>query len=89
MTINRLLGATTMRERAATNIVPMELRVGDRFTDEAGEWKIIRPPFTTAAGKNVHASVRKIGQPRLTELRTWNAHERVTVKRVSAEEGKR
>jgi hypothetical protein len=33
--------------------------------------------------------VRKIGQPRLTELRTWNAHERVTVKRVSAEEGKR
>jgi hypothetical protein len=77
-----------MRERAATKILPMELRVGDRFTDKAGEWEVIRPPFTTAAGKNAHASVRKIGQPRLTELRTWNAHERVNVKRATTNDGK-
>ena len=85
MTINRLLGADTMRQRAATKILPMELRAGDRFNDEAGEWEVIRAPFTTAAGKNAHASVRKIGQPRLTELRTWNAHECLNVKRASAQ----
>jgi hypothetical protein len=77
-----------MRERTATKIVPMELRVGDRFTDDTGEWEVIRPLFTTAAGKNAHASVRKIGQPRLTELLTWNAHERVSVKRASTKKGK-
>ena len=72
------------RATLATKILATELRVGDRFTDETGEWEVISPPFTTAAGKNAHANVRKIGRPRLTELRTWNAYERLSVKRVSA-----
>jgi hypothetical protein len=67
----------------------MELRVGDRFTDETGEWEVIHRPFTTAAGRNVHACVRNIDQPQLTDLLTWNAHDHVTVKRASAEEDQR
>jgi hypothetical protein len=50
----------------------MELRIGDRLTDETGEWEIIARPYTTNAGKDAHARVRKVGQSDVTfELRTW------------------
>jgi hypothetical protein len=78
-----------MRERAATKIVPMELRVGDRLTDETGDWEVIGRPFTTAAGKNAHVRVRRVSQRETTDLKTWGAHEHLSVKRTSAEEGKR
>jgi len=39
---------------------PMQIQIGDRITDETGEWEIIGRPFSTAAGKTVHARVRKI-----------------------------
>ena len=61
---------------------PMEIQIGDRITDETGEWEIIGRPFSTAAGKTVHARVRKVSDPQLTDLRTWEAHERVSVRRV-------
>ena len=67
----------------------MELRTGDRITDETGDWEIIGRPYTTAGGKNARVRVQKVGQPDVTELRTWGAHERISVKRATAEEGKR
>jgi hypothetical protein len=67
----------------------MELQVGDRIGDETGEWEVIGHPFTTAAGKNAHARVRKVSQPEATDLRSWTAHERISVKRASGAEGKR
>jgi hypothetical protein len=70
-------------------LLPMELRIGDRLTDETGEWEVIGRPFTTAGGKNAHARVRKAGQPEMTDLRSWSAHERINVKRMTTEEGKR
>ena len=66
----------------------MQLRVGDRLTDETGEWEVIGHPFTTAAGKNAHARVRKVRQPEITDLRSWSVHERLNVKKASDEEGK-
>jgi hypothetical protein len=42
-----------------------------------------------AGGKNVHARVRRVDQPATAEERTWGAHERIAVRRVTAEEGKR
>jgi len=70
-------------------VLPMELQIGDRIRDETGEWEVIGRPFATAAGKNAHARVRKVDQPAVTDLRTWGAHDHVSVKRASAEEGKR
>jgi hypothetical protein len=70
-------------------LLPMELRIGDRLTDEIGEWEVIGRPFTTAGGKNAHARVRKVSQPEATDLRSWSAHERIDVKRMTTEEGKR
>jgi hypothetical protein len=65
----------------------MDLQLGDRLTDETGKWEIIG--FTTNGGKDVHARVQNVGQPDATEIRTWSAHERVSVKRASAEKGAR
>jgi len=67
----------------------MELQIGDRLVDETGEWKVIGRPYTTNAGKDARVRVQRVGQPGVTEIRIWRAHERVTVKRAIAEEGKR
>jgi len=69
-------------------ILPMELRVGDRLTDETGEWEVIGQPYTTAGGRVVHARVQRIGEPGSWEIRNWDASRRISAKRVVAEEGK-
>jgi hypothetical protein len=74
---------------ADTKILPMELQIGDRLADETGEWEITVRPYTSPGGKNVHARVRRVDQPATAEERTWGAHERIAVKRATAEEGKR
>jgi hypothetical protein len=33
----------------------MQLQVGDRYTDETGEWEVVGWPFTFGGGKVVHA----------------------------------
>jgi hypothetical protein len=60
----------------------MQLKPGDRLTDSTGEWEVVARPFTTAGGKNAHARLRKVSQPELTDIRTWGAHEKVSVKRA-------
>jgi hypothetical protein len=68
----------------------MQLQVGDRLTDETGEYEVIGRPHTTARGKDARVRVHRLGQkPGSTEIRVWRAHERVRVKRAGAEEGKR
>jgi len=69
-------------------VLPMQLKPGDRLTDSTGEWEVVARPFTTAGGKNAHARLRKVSQPELTDIRTWGAHEKVSVKRAT-EESKR
>jgi hypothetical protein len=59
-------------------LLPMELQVGDRLADETGEWEIIGRPYTTNAGKDARSRVRRVGQPDVTEIRIWRAHERVS-----------
>jgi hypothetical protein len=54
-------------------VLPMELQVGDRLTDETGEWEVIGPPYTTAGGRIVHARVQRIHQPASWEIRNWDA----------------
>jgi hypothetical protein len=72
-----------------TRVLPMLLRIGDRLTDETGEYEIIGRPYTTNVGKDACVRVRRVGQPDVTEIRVWRAHERISVKRTSTEEGKR
>jgi len=74
---------------AERRVLPMQLQVGDRLADETGECEVIGRPYTTAGGKDARVRVQRIGQPDVTEIRIWRAHERVSVKRANAEEGKR
>jgi len=48
---------------ATRGVLPIELQIGDRLTDETGEYEIIGRPFATNAGKDVHARVKKVDQP--------------------------
>jgi hypothetical protein len=63
-------------------VLPMDLQVGDRLTDESGEWEVIGRPYTTAGGKSARVRVQRIDQPAVTDLRTWGAHERIAVRRA-------
>jgi hypothetical protein len=61
----------------------MELQLGDRLTDETGEYEVIGRPYTTNAGKNVHVRVKRVDNPEVTMIRTYAAHERISVQRDS------
>ena len=65
---------------AERRVLPMELQIRDRFGDETGEWEVVSRPYTTAGGKTAHVRVQRVGQPDVTDLRTWGAHERINVK---------
>jgi hypothetical protein len=60
----------------------MQLRIGDRLVDETGEWEVVSQPYTTAGGKNARVRVLRVGEPAVTAIRTWGAHERINVKRA-------
>jgi len=55
--------ATPQAKPDTHGTLPMQLQIGDRFTDEEGEWEIVTRPWTTHGGKMVHASVQKPGDP--------------------------
>jgi hypothetical protein len=67
-----------------TRMLPMELKIGDRLVDETGEWAVVGRSYTTPGGKNARVRVQRVGEPAVTDLRTWGAHERVAVKRGEA-----
>jgi hypothetical protein len=64
-----------------SRVLPMQLQVGDRIADKTGQWEVAGQPFTTACGKNAHVRLLRVDQPGGTEIRTWGAHERVSVRR--------
>jgi hypothetical protein len=69
------------------HVLPLHLQVGDRFSDETGEWEVAIEPCSTAGGKSVHASVRRVDQPAMVQDRTWVAHERIRVRAPQPEHG--
>jgi hypothetical protein len=64
----------------------VELQVGDRLSDETGDWEVIGRPYTTAGGKDARVRVQRMGKPSDTEIRIWHARERVSVRPVTTEE---
>jgi hypothetical protein len=39
------------------SILPMQLQVGDRYSDETGEWEVVSRPVSLRGGKGVRARV--------------------------------
>jgi hypothetical protein len=58
----------------------MALRIGNRLTDETGEYEVIGRPYTTAAGKTANVRVKRVDSD-VTMIRVYGAHEGVAVKR--------
>ena len=71
-------------EPPGTVRLPMQLQVGDKFSDESGDWEVIGRPYTTAGGKNTNVRVQRTNKPGVTEARTWGSYEKVTVRRVQS-----
>jgi hypothetical protein len=62
-------------------MLPMEIQVGDRFTDAQGEWEVVSHPATLHGGKSLRARVRRTELPATERDVTWLAHERVEIRR--------
>ena len=69
------------RKPVEQRMLPMQLKLGDRITDETGEYEVIGRPYTTATGKNAHVRVKRVDQAEVTMVRVWGTHERIAVKR--------
>jgi hypothetical protein len=44
-------------------VLPVQLRLGDTFTDDAGTWEVVGSPRSQRAGKSVVARVQRPGDP--------------------------
>jgi hypothetical protein len=68
------------------SVLPHELRVGDRFTDQDGvEWAVITQPTLTWLGGRRHcAHVERVGDPAATRQVVWQSNRLVVVRRSAA-----
>jgi hypothetical protein len=63
------------------SLLPMEIQIGDRFTDEGFEWQVLTHPAALHGGKSLRASVQRPGLPETERDMTWPAHVRVEIQR--------
>jgi hypothetical protein len=73
---------TTSDDGGATPMLPMEIQVGDRFTDHEFEWEVLTHPASLHGGKSLRARVQRPGLPESEREVTWPAHLRVEIRRT-------
>jgi hypothetical protein len=74
-------------DAATVSVLPMEIQVGDRFSDEEGEWEVVvSRPATLHGAKALRARVRRAEQPAAERDVTWPAHVRVEIRRRTSQE---
>jgi hypothetical protein len=64
---------------ASNRLLPIELRVGDHFTDEEDEWEVIERPVSLRGGKIVRATIQRPGRPETAKEKTWDAYEHLAI----------
>ncbi len=69
---------------ATLSVHPMELRLGDRLTEDGEEWEVSELPATYAGGKSVRARIQRPGRPETEREMIWPAHEKLAVRRLGA-----
>jgi hypothetical protein len=67
------------------SILPREIQIGDRFTDEEGRWEVVSHPATLHGAKTLRAHVRRVDEPAIERDVTWPAHVRVEIRRASGQ----
>ena len=63
------------------SLLPMEMKVGDRFIAEGFEWEIVTHPAALRGGKSLRARIQRPGLPESEREMTWPAHVRVEIRR--------
>jgi hypothetical protein len=63
------------------SLLPMEIQIDDRFTDEGLEWHVMTHPAALHGGKSLRARVQRAGLPETERDMTWPAHVRVDIRR--------
>jgi hypothetical protein len=63
------------------SVLPMHIQVGDRFTDHGFEWEVLTHPTAMHGAKTLRARVVRPGLPETEREVSWQAHERVVVRR--------
>ena len=66
----------------ATSLLPMELQIGDRFTDHGFDWELVSHPAVLHGGKSLRARIQRPGVPETERDMAWPAHVRVEIRRA-------
>jgi hypothetical protein len=62
-------------------MLPMEIQIGDRFTEHEFEWEVVTRPAILHGGKSLRARIQRPGLSESEREVTWPAHERVEIRR--------
>ena len=74
-------------DTASASMLPMEIQVGDRFTEGGFEWEVLTHPAAMRGGKSLRARIQRPGLPETEREMTWAAHERVNIRRGVSDSG--
>jgi hypothetical protein len=67
------------------SVLPMELQLGDRFSDQDLEWEVVTRPEVLHGAKTLRARIQRPGLPESEREMTWPAHVRVEVRRRASQ----
>ena len=73
--------ASTAQKGAGAQLLPMEIRIGDRFVEGEFEWEVVTHPAAFQGGKSLRARIRRPGVPESETEMIWSAHVRVQIRR--------
>jgi hypothetical protein len=72
---------TQNEDARSLSVLPMELQVGDRFSDQAFEWEVVTRPEVLHGAKILRARIQRPGLPESEREITWPAHVRIEIQR--------
>jgi hypothetical protein len=78
-------GAVPNPDAATVSVLPMELQVGDLFTDHDFEWEVVTGPEVLHGAKSLRARIQRPRLPESERDMTWPAHVRAEIRRGSSE----
>ena len=73
-------------DAGTVSVLPMEIQVGDRFTEQGFEWEVVTHPTAMHRAKTLRARVVRPGQPESELEVKWPAHEHVAIRRGTRSE---
>jgi hypothetical protein len=68
-------------DAGSATVLPMDIQVGDRFTEQGFEWEVLTHPTAMHGAKTLRARVVRPGLPESEREVTWPAHEHVAIRR--------